>query len=185
MNGIGTCTIETDRLILRRFQLDDYKKVYKNWASDKLTTRYLTWTVHENEEMTRSYIESKLDSYKEEFFFDWIVIKKDDNEPIGEISCVKFSKLHRLCEMGNCYGSKYWNEGYGTEALKAFIDYMLNKVEVDMVIACHTESNIASGLIMKKARMKKDAVLPNYFVNRETGKREAQIYYSIENPKAQ
>lgn len=181
MNGIGTCTIETDRLILRRFKIEDYKKVYENWTSDKKTTRYLSWNTHDNEEVTKEYIQSKLSSYDKDFFFDWIVIRKEDNEPIGEISCVKFSKLHRLCEMGDCFGSKYWNNGYGTEALKAFIDYMLNKVQVDIVIACHTESNLASGRIMEKAGMKKDAVLPNYFVNKETRKREAQIFYSIES----
>ncbi|OAA87557.1 GNAT family N-acetyltransferase [Clostridium coskatii] len=108
------------------------------------------------------------------------MIRKEDDEPIGEISCVKFSKRHRLCETGYCYGSKYWNLGYATEALKAFIEYMLNKVQVDIVIACHTESNAVSGFVMEKAGMKKDAVLPNYFVNKETGKREAQVFYSIE-----
>ncbi|MFL0252583.1 GNAT family N-acetyltransferase [Clostridium neuense] len=180
MNGIGTQKIETDRLILRRFGIEDSAKVYKNWTSDSLTTRYLSWDTHENEAVTREYIKSKLSLYDNEFFFDWIVIRKEDYEPIGEISCVKFSKFHRLCEMGDCYGSKYWNLGYGTEALKAFIKYMLKKVEVDIVIACHTESNAASGRIMEKAGMRKDAVLPNYFVNKETGKREAQVYYSIE-----
>jgi [ribosomal protein S5]-alanine N-acetyltransferase len=179
MNGIGTQEIETNRLILRRFQLDDYTKVYKNWTSDNMTTRYLSWDTHENEEITKQYIQSKLSLYDKEFFFDWIVIRKEDDEPIGEISCVKFSKFHRLSEAGYCYGSKYWNLGYATEALKAFIDYMLNKVQVDIVIACHTESNAVSGRVMEKAGMKKDAVLPNYFVNKETGKREAQVYYSI------
>ncbi|OAA86028.1 GNAT family N-acetyltransferase [Clostridium ljungdahlii] len=54
------------------------------------------------------------------------MIRKKDDEPIGEISCVKFSKFHRLCEVGYCYGSKYWNLGYATEALKVFIEYMFN-----------------------------------------------------------
>jgi ribosomal-protein-alanine N-acetyltransferase len=180
MNGIGTQKIETNRLILRRFEIDDYTMVYKNWTSDSMTTRYLSWDTHENEEITKKYVQSKLSLYDKEFFFDWIVIRKEDDEPIGEISCIKFSKRHRLCEVGYCYGSKYWNLGYATEVLKAFIEYMLNKVQVDIVIACHTESNAVSGGVMKKAGMKKDAVLHNYFVNKETGEREAQVFYSIE-----
>jgi len=55
---------------------------------------------------------------------------------------------------------------------------MLNNVQVDIVIACHIESNATSGNIMKKAGMK-FAVLPNYFVNKETEKREGQVFYSI------
>jgi len=180
MNGIGTQAIETNRVILRKFQVDDYKKVYVNWTSDSKTTQFLNWGTHENDDNTKFYIESKIELYEKEFFFDWVVVRKEDNEPIGEISCVKFSKAHRLCEMGNCYGSKFWNQGYGTEVLKAFIDYMLNQVQVDIVIACHTESNVASGRIMEKAGMKFDAILPKYFVNKETGKREGQVYYSVQ-----
>ena len=179
MNRIGTQIIETDRLVLRRFKPDDYKKIYTNWTSDPKTTRFLSWDIHENEDVTKAYVESKMRMYEKEFFFDWVVVRKEDNETMGEISCVKFSEEHRLCEIGYCYGSEFWNHGYGTEALKAVIDYMINNVRVDIVIACHIESNSASGKIMEKAGMKLDAILPDYFVNKETGKREGQVFYSI------
>lgn len=179
MNGIGTQRIETERLILRRFKEDDYKEVHKNWTTDSETCKYLSWDVHNNEEETREFINSSIARYEKEFWFDWVVVTKDKNELIGEISCVKFSERHRLCEIGYCYGSKFWNKGYGTEALKAVIKYMLEKVQVDIAMACHTESNTASGRIMEKAGMKKDAVLPDYFVNKVTGEREGQVFYSI------
>ena len=35
MNNIGTKTIKTEQLILRRFEYDDTKSVLKNWASDE------------------------------------------------------------------------------------------------------------------------------------------------------
>ncbi len=57
MNGIGTQVIETDRLILRRFKIDDYKKVYANWTSDPKTTRFLSWDIHENADITKTYAE--------------------------------------------------------------------------------------------------------------------------------
>ena len=34
MKHIGTKNIETERLILRRFTLDDADAMYRNWASD-------------------------------------------------------------------------------------------------------------------------------------------------------
>ena len=34
MNNIGTIQLETERLILRRFNENDYKGMYDNWASD-------------------------------------------------------------------------------------------------------------------------------------------------------
>ena len=42
----GTRTIETDRLILRRFTVEDAPAMYSNWASDPEVTRFLTWQPH-------------------------------------------------------------------------------------------------------------------------------------------
>ena len=45
MNKAGTQKIETQRLILRRFKIEDAEDMYNNWASDPEVTRYLTWPV--------------------------------------------------------------------------------------------------------------------------------------------
>ena len=39
----GTQTIHTERLILRKFTIDDAQAMFENWASDEKVTRYLTW----------------------------------------------------------------------------------------------------------------------------------------------
>ena len=48
MNHIGTIRLETDRLILRRFTMDDAEGMLNNWASDDEVTKYLTWPTHQN-----------------------------------------------------------------------------------------------------------------------------------------
>ena len=45
MNKAGTQKIETQKLILRRFKIEDAEDMYNNWASDPEVTRYLTWPV--------------------------------------------------------------------------------------------------------------------------------------------
>lgn len=42
MKHQGTKTIETPRLILRRFTLEDAPAMYRNWASDPEVTKFLT-----------------------------------------------------------------------------------------------------------------------------------------------
>lgn len=182
MNGIGTQTIETERLILRRIREEDADMIYQNWTSDPLVTKYLTWDIHKNLEVTRSYAKYKADRYVNDFCFDWLIVLKAINEPIGEIEAVKVQVENRLVEMGYCLSSKYWNQGYASEALKAFIDYMFNQVGVDKVIACHIDVNPASGRAMQKAGMKYDATLKNYRVDKNTNKRVDLLYYSIDNP---
>src|SRR5690606_23481010 len=52
MNHLGTKTLETERLILRKFKLTDVKDMYYNWANDDDVTRHITWATHNNMEVT-------------------------------------------------------------------------------------------------------------------------------------
>lgn len=56
MKKIGTKTIETKRLILRRFRIEDADDMYSNWASDPEVTKFLTWPTHESVEGTRELV---------------------------------------------------------------------------------------------------------------------------------
>lgn len=43
MRDLGTVTLETERLILRKFTPSDAEGMYTGWASDEKVTRYLSW----------------------------------------------------------------------------------------------------------------------------------------------
>ena len=49
--------LETDRLILRKINLNDLDQIYENWASDKITNEYLTFKYHDNKLQTKKLIE--------------------------------------------------------------------------------------------------------------------------------
>ena len=53
MKHCGTQQLETDRLILRRYTLDDAEAMYKNWASDDDVTKFLMWQTHPDIETGR------------------------------------------------------------------------------------------------------------------------------------
>ena len=48
LNDIGTKTIETNRLLLRKFQISDAEQMFHNWTSDEKVSRYVSWSKHEN-----------------------------------------------------------------------------------------------------------------------------------------
>lgn len=54
----GTQTIITQRLTLRRFQVDDAQAMFDTWANDERVTRFLTWVPHESPELTKQLLES-------------------------------------------------------------------------------------------------------------------------------
>jgi len=49
----GSITIETPRLILRKFTLNDAQDMFENWASCDEVTKYLTWKTHEDVNFTK------------------------------------------------------------------------------------------------------------------------------------
>ncbi len=46
MKNTGTQTLETKRLILRRFTVDDAGDAYDGWLSDPDAARYMRWEAH-------------------------------------------------------------------------------------------------------------------------------------------
>lgn len=178
MRNVGSKKIETERLILRKLELSDVESVYNNWCSDKEVSKYVTWDTHQSLNDTAEYVKCKVDLYERNYRFDWVVVIKETNEVIGEIDAVKTSVNYSLVELGYCFGSKYWNQGYATEALSAVVKYLKEVANVEKITACHISTNHASGRVMQKAGMTYDATLKEYVVDKNTKQRADLIYYS-------
>ena len=54
MKDVGTVRLETDRLILRRLEMEDASDMFNNWCNDLEVTRQ---DVHENIEVTKELLE--------------------------------------------------------------------------------------------------------------------------------
>lgn len=170
--------LETDRLILRKFSIEDAEGMYNNWATDSETCKFLSWDVHKNIEETKEVINKWISKY-EKGSYNWIVELKDNHEVIGSICDNGFSIKNQTIDIAYCYGSKYWKKGYATEALRKVIEYLLIEKDFYLVSANHRSSNPASGRVMEKAGMKKEATLRDRRYNAETNKRYDMIIYSI------
>ena len=182
MEMIGTKTLETDRLILRKFTMDDVNDVFKNYGSDPNVTKYLSWKTHESIEDAKVSVEYFMSSYKDNGYH-WAVVLKDINEVIGDIKVHTIDKRNNICEIGYQYGSKFWGNGYATEALKIVIEFLFNECEFHLIEARHRSSNPASGKVMEKAGMTKDVVLKNRRYNKYTDSYEDLVIYSNINNK--
>ena len=56
----ATPHLETERLILRRFTLEDAEAMYENWANDDEVTKSISWHTHQNIDVTRSVLGKSL-----------------------------------------------------------------------------------------------------------------------------
>ena len=150
----GTKTIETDRLILRRFTMEDAEPMFRNWASDDQVTKHMTWPTHESVEVSRMVLADWTAGYAGDMFYQWaIVLKENGPEPIGSISAVHIKEKTRCAAIGYCMSRSHWGKGIMAEALTAIIDFFFEEVGINRVEADHDPNNPASGRVMEKAGM--------------------------------
>lgn len=159
MNKAGTQKIETRRLVLRRYQIEDAEDVFSNWASDPEVTRYLTWPTHENISITRTVINSWIPCYEDGGYFNWIIEWKETGKAIGSIAVVKLDEGTEAADIGYCLSREFWGRGIMPEALRAVMDYLFDIIGINRIAAYHDAKNPKSGRVMEKAGMKRDGIL--------------------------
>jgi len=150
----GTQTIETDRLILRKAVREDAEAMFRNWASDPEVTKFLTWPAHNSIAVSEMVIESWMQEYEKENYYQWMIVLRELGEPIGSISVVRQNDRVEEAEIGYCIGRGWWHKGIVSEALSAVIAYLFTEVGMNRIAARHDPNNPHSGGVMRKCGMK-------------------------------
>lgn len=172
----GTQVLETSRLLLRPFILEDAPAMYHNWASDPQVCRYLTWPVHQDESISRMVLADWVASYTDKTFYQWAIVIKESGQPIGSISAMHINEQIESVEIGYCIGHPWWHQGITSEALQAVIDYLF-KAGFSRIYARHDTQNPHSGAVMRKCGMTCEGTLRRSDRN-NTGICDA-TYYAI------
>jgi [ribosomal protein S5]-alanine N-acetyltransferase len=149
--------IETPRLILRPLEQSDAEELFelnKNPNVHKYLWQKLEVVIDESIKV----IEYVLKQYQENNIGRFATILKDSGEFIGWTG-IKFVNDH--IENGNTnfydYGyrlnEKFWNNGYATEATKAWFDYGFNQMNIETMHAYTHSQNGASNKVLEKCGM--------------------------------
>ena len=142
--------IETTRLILRNWHLDDAENLYK-FASDGRVSELALWPRHESVEMSRMVIK--------EFFlsnpYNFAICLKATGQTIGCIGLVPICDEHFKAsagerEVGYWIGYPFWNRGLTTEALENFILYCRESLRLKSLLLTTDNRNIASQRVAEK-----------------------------------
>lgn len=178
MKHVGTKTIETEHLILRRFKIEDALDMYQNWASDPEVNKFLSWPLHQSVDVSKAVIESWMKNYSELDHYQWaITLKMNDQAVIGSIGVVHKNDDIGKVEIGYCISRQWWHKGITSEALKSLIDFFIREVGVNRVEAMHDPNNPNSGRVMLKCGMKYEGTMRQSHRNNQ-GIRDS-VWYSI------
>lgn len=177
LNHKGTDVIETERLILRKFQYSDVETVLKNWASDKEVQSFYSEPTYENKEAVIELLDKYITNYQNNNYYRWAIISRENNECIGQIAYFLLDNSNNFGEIEYCIGKEFQGNGYATEGTMAVIAYGFENINLHKVQICHKAYNEKSKRVIEKCGLSYDGKLRDYFY--ENGRYIDRLYYSI------
>lgn len=159
-------TLETARLILRPFQMDDARRVQELAGAPEVAATTLNIAHPYEDGMAEKWIASLAHHFYQGQGVTLAMTLKTDATLIGTIS-TRATPKHQRAEIGYWVGVPYWGQGYCTEAATALIEYSFNTLNYHKITASHMASNPASGRVMQKAGMRQEGVLVDHTLKHE------------------
>lgn len=160
----GTIEIETERLILRRFEYSDIDSMIRNWIADEKTQWDYGEPFYSTPEEVRLLLDTKyIASYNREDYYRWAVIEKSSGECIGQIAYFTVDTNNQHGEIEYVIGPSFQGRGYATEMTKAVIAFGFEKINFHRIeIDCRTE-NEASRKVIEKCGLTYEGVFRDFF----------------------
>lgn len=154
--NISGKVIKTERLILRSFTQNDLNDFFE-YAKVPGVGEMAGWSHHKDINESKTILDLFI---KEDKTF--AITLKDSGKVIGSLGIEKYEPEDKLTEFNGYIGREigfvlskdYWNKGYMTEACRAIIDYLLNELNYDFIICCHSDINYKSKHVQEKCGFK-------------------------------
>lgn len=173
--------IETKRLILRPWSLDDASDLF-DYANSDLVGPSAGWKPHQSLEESQGIVQMFIDDNDV-----WAVELKENGKVIGSIGIhnrkpdeSQQDKSQR--EIGYVLHPVYWGKGYIPEAVESVKDYCFNELNLDLIWCAHFDFNDKSKKVIGKtgfdycfSKVQKLPLLDN--------KEVKTLYYCIINNK--
>ena len=148
MGFTNTPTLETERLLLRRFSENDLYAL-DTLHSDTDVNPDLPWfPLQAIEEASLFLRERYLDTYRQPYGYKYAICLKNDNIPIRYVN-IGINEPH---DLGYGLLKAFWRNGIVTEAANAVI-HQVKKDGIPYITATHDIKNPRSGNVMKRLGM--------------------------------
>ena len=136
--------METERLIIDQIKETDKENYFINISHDKKVLETFICRYAETlEDFDFSSYPGRQDLFA--------IRLKETGRLIGII--LYFDEKEDSCEIGYGIGSAFWNQGYATEAVRRFLEYLFREKGMQTVYASFFTGNDASRRVMEKSGM--------------------------------
>ena len=145
--------LETERLILRRFEESDAENLYK-YASDPDIGPIAGWPPHKSADDSKNIIKTVLCGAEA-----YAVCLKSNNKAIGAIELrlnghTDMTERDDECELGYWIGKPFWGQGLIPEAARELLRHAFEDINMNKVWCGYYDGNIKSKRAQEKIGFK-------------------------------
>ena len=153
MEKYTAVTLETERLILRRWNEDDAEDLYR-YACDPDIGPIAGWPAHQSVSESKDVIKNVLNGKE-----DYAICLKEDGKPIGAIGLklngnTNMTDRDDECEIGFWLGKPFWGQGIMPEAVKEMLRHAFEDLDMRKVWIGYYDGNTKSKRVQEKCGFK-------------------------------
>jgi RimJ/RimL family protein N-acetyltransferase len=148
--------LETPRLILRGFEMDDLDEFAESYA-DPEVMRYLGDGRVRTREETLAKLTAAIYRWNQHRLPLWAVVSRDDGQWLGRCGFQpKDDAAPEVVELAYSFARSAWGHGYATEAARAAIRYAFDELGWSRIVARSRPGNLASLRVMQKLGFRRE-----------------------------
>ncbi len=167
--NIESLQLESERLLLNSLSYKDIPKIIEYAANPKISENVINIPFPYFEQDAVFWINSANQDLKTGEAYKFAIRLKDDKnlEFMGGIGLL-VDKKHNRAELGYWIAEPFWSKGFMSEAVEKILEFGFETVELNKIIANHFLTNPASGKVMIKNKMIKEAEIKEHFKKGDT-----------------
>lgn len=155
----------TERLIIDQIKPADIPEIVHYAGNIKIVENTRTMPHPYFEEDAISWMNMANQGFKEKDNYIFAIRSKDNHKLKGGIGLTLNAENNRA-ELGYWLAEEFWNKGYTTEAVKVILTFGFEHLKLNKIIAVYLTTNDASGKVMIKNGMVKEAEFKEHDVKR-------------------
>ena len=154
-----------DRLLLDQIKPTDITEIVDYAGNIKVVEHTRTMPHPYFEEDAIALINMANQGFKAKKNYIFAIRIKETRAFIGGIGLTLDVDNNRA-ELGYWLAEEYWNKGYTTEAVQAILKFGFTQLKLNKIVAVYLTNNEASGKVLIKNGMVKEAIFKNHDIKR-------------------
>lgn len=160
--------ISSNRLIMRPIRMEDADSIFQ-YRSNAVVNQYQGWiptTIYDVYDFITNKVSPEINLSGT--WFQFLIIKKENSELIGDIGVHFFDSDAFQVELGCTLNKDHHGKGYATEALKETINYLFDEWNKHRIIASIDPRNLPSVSLFERLGFRQEAHFrESLFINSE------------------